>query len=559
MAEKKKKRGGRWWAEQRKAYVAKNDLLWQHQADWEPITPREFYRAIFPQGFLETKGVMIDSKEPGGGKPNAICIQITNSTWKSKTESGKEREIRVVDRYTVTDDLDMVEERITDSMAKDEAVFMAPVTYFGKKRIAKNARYLHAFAIDLDGVGVQQLSNILKQIRNGYDPEQPKWTSLPQPTFLVNSGTGFHLYYVLDEPVPLPPKNVPFLQEMKQKLTEYVWRDTTSALEERQYQGIYQAFRMPGTPTKLNGKKPGSKRSAKYEAVAWCHYVGEGAGRKPFTCDLRYLMGYAGMKNGGKDAEELIRLSAPPARTPIDQAKELWPEWYEQRILGQKPAGGWECKRDLYDWWLRQIEGKATDHHRYWCLNALAAYAVKCGVSYDELEEDALSLVPRLESLTEREDNHFTEEDALAAIASYNDGVCRKLSVERIERRTAIEMPRNKRNGRKQELHLKMARSNLSILNEDAGRALQGRKPKRDEILAFAAEHPGMSHSAIAKTLGVSRTTVIKWLKGDALEKYIAGRQADESGQASAEGGLLSMLLTLAAVCFVYLPLYSIT
>ena len=53
-----------------------------------------------------------------------------------------------------------------------------------------------------------------------------------------------------------------------------------------------------------------------------------------------------------------------------------------------------------------------------------------------------------------------------------------------------------------------------------------GAPTKRDEIRAYAAEHPDASHAAIAKALGVSRTTVIKWLKPD---------QEPEQGKAAAE------------------------
>ena len=37
--------------------------------------------------------------------------------------------------------------------------------------------------------------------------------------------------------------------------------------------------------------------------------------------------------------------------------------------------------------------------------------------------------------------------------------------------------------------------------------------PKRDAILAYAEEHPEANHSQIARALGVSRPTVIKWLR----------------------------------------------
>ena len=271
---------------------------------------------------------------------------------------------------------------------------------------------------------------------------------------------------------------------------------------------------MVGTPTKLNGRKADSKRKPTevYEAVAFVHL---GADGKPYRCSIEYLLKYAGSKNRGKDREMLLELKSTGGKTPIEQAKEKWPEWYNRRIIEGAPAGRWVCKRDLYDWWLGQIEAKATDHHRYWCLNALAAYADKCGVPYDELERDALALVPHMESLTVREDNHFTEEDALAAISSYGDGIIHKLHRDRIERRTQIEIPANKRNGRKQEQHVKMMNLIRDLDDPDGDwRKKGGRKPKCDEIRAFASDHQEMNHSEIARALGVSRPTVIKWLKG---------------------------------------------
>ena len=53
-----------------------------------------------------------------------------------------------------------------------------------------------------------------------------------------------------------------------------------------------------------------------------------------------------------------------------------------------------------------------------------------------------------------------------------------------------------------------------------------GAPTKRDEIRAYAAEYPEASQRAIAKALGVSPTTVNKWLKPD---------QEPEQGKAAAE------------------------
>ena len=512
MADRRKKPGhdDAWWADQRHAYIEKNDILLSDYPSWEWVSPYDFWRTIFPEGFLQPRGEEVPWHEQGGGHPNGIAIQITHKTKTVKTKTGIEHDVPVIERFTLTDDLDGVEERVVDSNRKNESVFCAPVSYFGKSRVAANARFLHAFAIDLDGVGVQELKNMLKQFRNGRDPKfaADKWVSLPQPTFLVNSGTGFHLYYVLDQPIPLIPRIVPFVQEIKAMLTDYIWRDTVSTLEDVQHQGIYQPFRMPGTPTKLNGKAAGSKIKDKYEAVAFVHNGEDG---KPWRCSLDYLLGYAGVR-GGKDRAELIELMRTAGRTPIERAKKLWPEWYQARIVEGKAPGRWTCKRDLYDWWLGEVETKATDHHRYWCLNVLAAYARKCGIPYDELEADALALVPTLEGLTVREDNHFTEDHALAAIEAYYDPIIHKLTRERIERRTAIELPKNKRNGRSQAKHLEGARA-IRDINNDNWREGNGRKPKADLVRKYAAEHPDANHSEIARALGISRPTVIKWMK----------------------------------------------
>lgn len=59
--------------------------------------------------------------ERGGGHPNGIVIQITHKTKTVKTKTGIEHDVPVIERFTLTDDLDGVEERVVDSNRKNES------------------------------------------------------------------------------------------------------------------------------------------------------------------------------------------------------------------------------------------------------------------------------------------------------------------------------------------------------------------------------------------------------------------------------------------------------
>ena len=64
-------------------------------------------------------------------------------------------------------------------------------------------------------------------------------------------------------------------------------------------------------------------------------------------------------------------------------------------------------------------------------------------------------------------------------------------------------------------MHLAGARAVQEVNDRFNGtnwREGNGRKPKADLVREYAAAHPDASHSAIARELGISRTTVIKWL-----------------------------------------------
>ena len=390
-------------------------------------------------------------------------------------------------RHTVLDDLGVIDELC----ATNDFCVMSPVTYAGASQRKSMAHALHAVVIDLDGLKVRDgepkgFMALLAMIG--------KEGGLPQPTYIVASGTGLHLYFMLEEPYLLLPDAMDALSEMRRTLTRMVWNpQITSLTGSIQYEGVTQGFRMVGTATKVGTRVRAFQTGGKVT--------------------MEYL---AGFTSG-------LHLLTPRSRregVSMEVAKEKWPEWYQKRVVQGVPRNSWRNKRDLYDWWKRRAADEGTYGHRYNCIVALAAYAKKCGISRDELEADAEEL--RLVMNEKPAADELTKKDVRDALTAYRAGMV-TYPIDEIVERTGIKIEKNKRNYRPQVQHLKIARfaRDLNYDTPDGWRDGNGRPkgslnkehPKRDAIRAYAAEHPGASHSAIAKALGVSRTTVIKWLK----------------------------------------------
>ena len=433
----------------------------------DKISPYDFYRSIFPEGSLEQKGIYEK------GKYNAIAIALPRA-----------KDVKKVKRYTITDDL----EGINLLCQSDLFCLMSPITYAGKSRKSINARFMYALAIDLDGIKMKNVNGApigMADLFYQFDGHGPS-NYLPLPTYLVSSGTGLHLYYVFEQPIPLFENIVEQLAILKNRLTWMLWTQGVSNLKDKvQYESLFQGFRVPGTIT---------KRATRAQA----YIVDQG---KKIT--IEYL-------NQFVPEEYQVKSFTYKSNLTLQQAKEEYPEWYEKRIVQKKKKGHWICKRDLYDWWKRRILSGAEEGHRYWCVMTLATYAVKCDISRDELEKDALDLLAFLESKTTEQDNHFTEDDILAALDAYDDSYI-TYPIDTIVHRTGIPIEKNKRNGRKQSTHLKMARSNLEILNEERGQALQGRKDKRDIVQEWRKKHPDGRKVDCIRDTGLTKPTVYKW------------------------------------------------
>ena len=445
-------------------YKAKEALL--RERGFQEVSPYEFYRDMFPKGSLQS--------EQGDGKGNVIATQIR--------PSGRGR----TKQWIVDDSLKMLEK-----VVGDEFGLVPPIAFYGKTHRKQNAHELYAVAVDIDYVGEQQLKNLLKQFGNGVQL---------RPTYLVSSGKGVHVYYFLQEPVQLYHNLESTLAALKESFIRRLWNDTSSLKpDDPDITGIYQGFRCVGSQSKLGEAYPV---------------------RAYRLSDNRYTL--EDIKSSIPDCKvDLSVLTVKPRlkdnkRMPIEKAKQLYPEWYQARVIERQPKkkGTWTCNEALYEWWKAKIITNVKVGGRYFSIMALCAYGLKCGIPEKQIKKDAYSFLDHLESLTDDETNHFTREDvkdALKALQADNKLLSTMASREWIEKQTKVPIPPNKRNGRKQAVHVQFMNLNrqFKVMNGECTNG--GRPTAQARVQEWRLAHPEGRKADCVRDTGLDKKTVYKW------------------------------------------------
>ena len=434
------------------------DILGALNSLFEEVHYMDFYRDIFPEGSFEERGEYED------GKYNGIAIAIEKGSKRAK-------------RMTITDDLDM----IADMAGSNDFCLMSPISYAGKSRKSSNARFMYALAIDLDGMTERKHWDFfMEQINRGHEMLQFVW-GLPRPTYLVSSGSGIHIYYVFKQPIPMFKNIVEELEKLKRRLTWQAWTQGASSLHDKvQYESLFQGFRVVGTITKDGGRCRAFSVGEKVTVEYLNKFVPEDHRAVSFVykSDLR-----------------------------LEDAKKKYPEWYQRRIVEKRPRNTWTCKKAVYDWWIRKLKEGAEQGHRYWCIMTLATYAQKCGVPRETLEEDAYGLIPFMNT----KGDEFTEDDVMHALEAYTDSYA-TYPINTIVWRTGIQIEKNKRNFRKQALHLERARA-VQNIDYPCGewRNKEGRPDKLSVVAEWRSEHPEGTKTECIRETGLSKKTVYRW------------------------------------------------
>ena len=360
------------------------------------------------------------------------------------------------------------------------------LTYWGRKNTQQQASKLFAFIFDYDGVTKETLGNFMSGAFRG--------KAYPVPNYVILSGNNCHLYYVLEEPVSLFPQTKVQLKELKYALTYRMWNPYTSTEEVPQFQGINQPFRVIGGKTKTKGGKLRAFRLNKH----------------PFSVAELYKF------VPDEAREEQIKLFKDSKYT-LEEAKKKFPKWYEKVIVNKdRTPQKWDIAGKvhgdnpyaLYDWWKRQIYTGATYRHRYFSIMAMVIYGVKCNVPAEQIKRDAEELKPFLTSINKKAP--FTDDDIMSAMDCLDDRYA-TFPIKDIEKLTCIPIPRNKRNGRKQAVHIKYM-NNQRKFKVELGECTNGGRPSKKKMVEdWQAVHPDGRKADCIRETGLSKPTVYRW------------------------------------------------
>ena len=196
-------------------------------SNYEEIDGYEFYKYIFPNN--QNRGEMPNNYS----KPNAIFLYHDEED--ENPHRTYKRRIMLKDTW---------EDDYKNYIEENPKTLCSGLAYRHKINRLKYAQKMNALIFDLDAVGEDELFNL--RARLGREPEA--YRSLPNPTFIVMSGTGLHIYYVLEDPIELYPNIKLQLKSLKHDLTFRLWDyGGTSKERQVQYQSINQGFRMVGS------------------------------------------------------------------------------------------------------------------------------------------------------------------------------------------------------------------------------------------------------------------------------------------------------------------------
>lgn len=363
-----------------------------------------------------------------------------------------------------------IEEAIKQAQGRND-ILMGGATFFNEFVSKATAKNIHSFIVDMDNVysGV-----LLRSLQHDWRLETGD--EIPMPTYIVNSGTGLHLYFVLEEPLPCYKSQLEQIDQLYRRLA--IMETTRRVYLRRSVQWFGQDFRMAGGCGKNGwentvfkvGKKWGADELAKAVGLQDVHFLKEGD-RNPYA------------------------------------NKEK-----QQRKRKKQKRQGYYLNPRVYESSVERCREETQEGNRYMSMCALSVLAWKCNIPIETLESDLLGLLPIYNKNSIRK---VKKREVYSAMKMYNPKAM-ETPKERSEEWLGWEFKKTIRNGQKRVWHLEDMRTKKENMKRrgQAFKNAEGRPKgsnKKEIVQSWRTNNPNGRKIDCERETGLSRPTVLKW------------------------------------------------
>ena len=363
-------------------------------------------------------------------------------------------------------------DELCEYQADKNNVYVVPASFINHYYSGDTCKDMYALVVDIDKIKPETLDIIISNGNLG--------GHIPMPTYITNSGSGVHFYYVFSKKVPYYPKNRKILADMYRVLCGITKHRIAAKTD---WHSIVQPFRLPGSQTKLGQIATG------YEC-----------GEKWSIYDLAKRLG---VSTEDLDMKERSLM-------PQDEYKR----WKAKRIATgeiSRPRRTYKLQqgnKGFYTSCLERCYEETQEGHRYMSMVALSVVAYKVGVEREQLEADLELLLGHYNDIG----SVVTKKEMIKAMRSYN-AKARKCRSETLEQWFGWGFRRIQKQvskGRSQEEHLKRARAVRVISSYEN----VGAPTKEQQVKEWRVAHPDGTPKECMAATGISKNTVYKWWNG---------------------------------------------
>lgn len=396
-------------------------------------------------------------------------------------------------------------------------VALSPCLFHKNWRRKKLLNYVSAFVLDIDKLRPAQLQRFFELFK-----EQRLLT----PTFIANSGSGVHFYYLLDKMLPIDSVNHEANNLISEEIYARLYNDVKNKekWKDAQKHWLGQDYRVVNSKTKLNQTSRIFKVGEVYTIEQLIEHYGVEIDRgKRFAS--KGMIKYAGniAKTLGVDLPDFSDAAA--TYEFIRENKDAaWAARQERREkLAQKQAkkkrktdttkknGTWYQKTLIY----------SRDHtqagFRFSSMKALALIASIESVPRDVFINDIRELAAYWATFDWKGDE-FNQRNVEAIIRFFGKAGGYKAKSETLEEWLGYEFKRigRKTNGRSQKDHLERARKVQEVDYPNGEWRYRGGRPKGNSepkqiVLKWREARPDGRKCDCIRETGLSKPTVYRW------------------------------------------------